>query len=130
MKTLRILTLFTIVLAAISFTSCSSDNDEIEKKEEVIETLETQILGAWCNFDSFTFVFENNGKCWFNIEEGEEGQSIEKGVQGTYKIDGNKVTMSYNSQPVHVFTVNSINDSEMIVQDNQGRTSNFVKIVD
>lgn len=116
MKYLKIITLLTIVLAiSFSFTSCSSDNDEIEKKEEVIETLETQIVGGWIypTTDEGVFVFEKDGKCWFYMENAQTSKL--EFVHGSYKISGNEVTVLYEDQIPYKFTEVSISGKIMKV---------------
>ena len=124
MKTLRILTLLTLVLA-IGLTSCSSDSDE----ENPLESL---IVGSWsgkipipdpvpvgktlkASEPQYIYVVFDSGYTG-KIRQGESTVLDPM----TYQINGSLVTLSISSTKANefmsTFRVLSINDSRMVIQ--------------
>lgn len=129
MKTLRILTLLTLVLA-IGLTSCSSDSDEGNP-------LESQILGSWSGEipapnpnpdpDPDPVVVKSKAAETVNIYVAFENSNTGKIRKGestvldpmTYQINGSLVTLTISStkavMPTTTFKVVSIDEEKMAI---------------
>lgn len=120
MKTLKILTLLTIILAInFSFSSCSDDSD----KEVSLNSL---ILGTWnvshlgVNDAQVVFIDDGTAYVSFDKNEQKEARSVTPFfIKATYEINGNQLVLNTPGEEPEVLYVLSVGPTTMVVQNTE-----------
>jgi len=116
MKALRLVLSGCLILGMAS-VSAASDKPKPPAKDEKKDTKEfkEKIVGTWevvedPSYEKGTLItFTKDGKYVF------KPKSVKKGVEGTYKLDGDKFTFTVTKITSPPLTIDKITDDEMIL---------------
>ena len=120
--------LLSCVLALVVCCTLSAD----EKKDEKIDV--KKLVGKWEWKEKVPDVsalieFTKDGKLIFSI--GPKGKEIK--VEGTYKVDGNKLTYTMpvdKKDQSTTLTITKLTDTELMSKDETGKEETLVRIKD
>jgi uncharacterized protein (TIGR03066 family) len=101
-----------------------------EKKDELIDA--KKLLGKWCPKEAalFTIEFTKDGKAML-VTTTADGKEL-KG-EGTYKVDGNKLTATVkvsDKDRTITRTISKLTDTEMVCTDEKGKETTLVRLKD
>lgn len=121
----------TLLIGTLALLLCCSLSAE-EKKDEKIDA--KKLVGQWEpkeKTEGRTMVFEytKDGKLTLTTTEGKKESKLE----GTYKVDGNKITTTAkvgDKELSQTRTIAKLTDTELVIADEKGRGNTFVRIKD
>jgi uncharacterized protein (TIGR03066 family) len=110
------------VLVLAGFAGAADDKIDAKK-----------LIGKWepakADKDAPAFVLEFADKGKFSVSFTVDGKPMK--VEGTYKVDGNKVevTMTFNGKEVkETHTVTKLTDDEMVSKDSKGKEETLKRV--
>jgi uncharacterized protein (TIGR03066 family) len=101
-----------------------------EDKKDAVDA--KKLVGKWEPKDkkdkAFTIEFTKDGKAIFGTDSKKQPQA-----EGTYKLDGNKLTLTFkfgDKEEKMVRTISKLTDTELTSKDDTGKEDTLIRIKD
>lgn len=122
--------MFGLFVSVLSLTACSSDDDNSSSSNSLIGTWCTEFMDEELIIAEITF---NKDHTCMSKEYYSDRTTIKFADTGTYKIDGNKMSVWWNSEKEYwekegPYTLTfTITGNKMSVTDERGRVTSYTK---
>ena len=116
-----------VVLAFSGFAGAGQKEKDKDKDKDKIDA--KKLIGKWEpaeNKDMVTVEFTDKGKMILSVDGG--GKSVM--IEGTYKLDGNKLEMVMSfggKEQKETITISKLTDDEMVGKDSKGKEETLKK---
>ena len=140
MKQIKFLSILMLVLAGLSFTACSSSDDD-ENGGEVSEVKIEKLVGVWQVYhikgwgtengkpveseydvspentgaDCDRHTFQADGSYQLSYYDTDNGRWKNDGSGYAYTVSGNKIVITHGSRTSHEYTVDKLTKNELVM---------------
>lgn len=118
--------LFGFVLTTLFLFGLTASYAQDKKDDKKDPETKTKLVGVWEAKDGNKMEFFKDGKLKITIKF----QEKERSVNGTYTLEGNKVTFAVKEGDMEfkdAFTIKSVDDKKLVIVDNKGVVDELMK---
>jgi len=117
-----------VVLGVLLAVAAGASAQDTKDKKDAVDA--KRLIGKWEpkeKKENVTIEFTKDGKLLLSVDAGGKAQKLE----GTYKLDGNKLTVTIkfmDQEMKEEVTINSLSDTELTTTDSKGKKETLQRV--